>query len=476
MESFTKKIIFQSLIYTVLPKISFVVSIFSLPWISPFLTLRDYGIFGVILSYIIIFQTIISLGQNIVIQNAFFTHKKNYPIVWGRCFGIMIVVSAISSIIFYFVCHFILKNLLGDYSFSVFIFSTIFFLFTPFEVIIQNFYVLNQRPFPYSIGLSISGIVASTISIFLIRYYGFGYLGWVISLSLISLFNFFIFFYNIIYKEKIIPIFYFKKRFFFSAIKTGISLFPHQISLYVLNASDRLLLNYFKIPITNIGFYSQGYSLGSQGNLLVNGVFQSFSRNLQDNFRGDDKKNVVFIRRYLVIIPLVISMILFFISLWLKQAFFILFKNPDLNKSYPIAIIILCSTMYLSVYSFFAYPLSIKNKAFSISKISLLAALINVVGNYIFIPKYGINASLFFTYLSYLILGFAGILSSENRQFLNQYINIYKLCISIFLLNIFLLFISYSIMEYSFIFKFVATIFFAIGTYVFFRIFNKITQ
>lgn len=179
MSSFKSKILLDSIIYTVLPKISYIIAIVSLPWISPYISLKDYGIFGILISYITIFQTIISIGQNIVIQNAYFTHGDKFNLVWGRSFAIMIITALFSSLFFGLTSFFFLKTLLLDRLLIVIILASFFFIFTPFDVISQNYFVLKQKPFQYSIGLSISGFFGSIISILSIRYYHFGYLGWI---------------------------------------------------------------------------------------------------------------------------------------------------------------------------------------------------------------------------------------------------------------------------------------------------------
>ena len=114
--------------------------------------------------------------------------------------------------------------------------------------------------------------------------------------------------------------------------------------------------------------------------------------------------------------------------------------------------------MFWSLYGFFTYPLSISNNTFSISKITIFAATINIIGNLIFIPFYGIWGSLIVTYISYFVFGFAGLLNIENRNFLKKYINITKVCFYSFLLNITFLIISYSARDISIFYKLLITV------------------
>lgn len=431
-----KKIFLDTIIYTLLPKISFFASIVILPWISPYLTLMDYGCYGLIMSYVAVLQVVITLGQNIVLQNSFFTHGKNFYLIWRRCFLLMIIMGVLCSLFFGIITNTLLEGQLGENRHAVFFLVSMYLILSPIETLAVNYYVLNEKSLAYSLGAALSGMISVVTSFFAIKYFRLGYIGWIAALSIGMLVNFLYYFRRLIIKEKIIPPYLVKRTFLKRALVVGVPLTPHQLSLYILGVSDRLLLEYFKVGIAKIGFYSQGYNMGSQGGIIVNGVFQALSRQIQEGFRSDEYFQRLKIRKMLILIPMALSLTFFLGSLWMKEIFLILFKNPELNKAYPIAIIVLSSYMYFSLYTFFSYPLSIKNRTFSISKISLTAAIVNIVGNIILIPYYGIWAALGVTYFSYIIFGLGGLLDKENRIFLQKYINISALSFMLCLVNV----------------------------------------
>jgi O-antigen/teichoic acid export membrane protein len=109
--------------------------------------------------------------------------------------------------------------------------------------------------------------------------------------------------------------------------------------------------------------------------------------------------------------------------------------------------------MFWSIYCFFTYPLSIKSQTFSISKISLLAAGVNIIGNIILIPYFGIWAALGTTYFSYLVFGVAGLFNRENRTFLNRFVNVKQLCFVLLLLNLSLFCLAFYSKDFNWIFK-----------------------
>jgi O-antigen/teichoic acid export membrane protein len=168
-----------------------------------------------------------------------------------------------------------------------------------------------------------------------------------------------------------------------------------------------------------------------------------------------------------------ISFILFLTSLWSKEMFLVLFDNVQLQQSYSVTIVVLCSYMFWGMYAFFVYPLSISNNTFAISKITILAALINLFGNIVFIPYFGFWGSLFVTYVSYFVFGFSGLLYKENRIFFEKYVNITKLCLISFSINIFLFAFSYLSRDLDIYFKFIISIFSVISFIIFVRFKNK---
>jgi len=448
-----KKIFIDSLIYTILPKVSFIAALLILPWITPYLTLKDYGIYGLLMAYITIFQIVMILGQNILLQNSFFTHPDKYKLVWRRSFAIMTLAGLTSCIIFGLILYFTLLDQLRDNGLKVFIMVSIYLILSPIDTIIVNYYVLKEKPLPYAYGAALTGLTTSLVTLITIKYLKYGYMGWIISLPMAVVMSYLYYFKRVFILEKIIPEFRFNKRFLKKALRIGLPLTPHQLSLYILGISDRLLLEYFKVPIKSLGYYSQGYNMGSQGNIVTNGVFQALSKKIQEGFRGTDESNRIFIRKAIIIVPIIISIIFFLGSLWMKEVFFILFRNPELRQAYPISIVVICSYMFWSIYTFFTYPLSIKNDTLSVSKISVTAALFNIIGNIILIPYYGIWAALGVTYLSYIIFGFAGLLNKQNRAFLNTYINISKASLYLFFLNVFLFAMAYLSKDLNFLYK-----------------------
>lgn len=404
------KIFSDTLIYTVLPKLPVIASFVTLPIITPYLTLSDYGKFGLITAYLAVFTMIVVLGQAVVLQNSFFVYKKNYVRIWRRVHGLMVIAALAMTVCFSLLIYLTLFN---EFSVDFFLVSGLCFLVlivTPIETIAQVYYVLNEKPYPMAIRSIILGFVSALLLVVTMRYYKLGYLGWVISGGFTSLFTLVFYGYPLIYKEKIYPILNFNKRHVKRFLKVGIPLLPHNLALYIFNSSDRLILSWFKIDVKQIGIYSQGYNLGANGMVLITGIFSALAKTLQNLYRDPTEENILRLRKLFYAISFSVSFLCFLGALWMKEVYFVFFRNPDLQGGYIVAGTILMSYIYMPLYQYASYPLSIKGKTALISKISLSAALINIILNIIMIPFIGYWAAVISTYISFMLFGMACLL------------------------------------------------------------------
>lgn len=450
MDISKRKIFKDTLIYTILPKIYVFANLLVTPIISPYLSLNDFGIYGLIMAYLNVFQIVINLGQNVVMQNAFFEYRKNYILIWRRSFGLMILAGVLFAGVFSGIIFLTLAPKLGGNAWLVCALCSFYLIFSPIETIAVNYYVLHERSFPYAICSTIVGSVSVLINLVAIRYFHLGYLGWIIVMPVSTVVMYLYYSRRFFVKEKIFPVFRLSASFLKKDLKVGAPLIPHQLSLYILGTSDRLLLEYFGVSTAQIGFYSQGYNLASYGNVFVSGIFQAVARKLQEGFRGEEERHRRFIRKSMLTICALTGGVLFLAALWMKEIFRFLYRKPELQQAYPVAILVTCSYMFWTIYTFFVYPLSIRNKTLSISRISVLAAVFNVVLNILLIPRYGIWAALGATYVSYMFFGFGGVFSRENRLFMSKYVNILRFTVGMTLYNILLTIVAYFCRDYSF--------------------------
>jgi O-antigen/teichoic acid export membrane protein len=269
----------------------------------------------------------------------------------------MTISGGFISVIFMLILHFILPPDQIDKYWSIVLLITIYLILSPLETITTTYYTLKGNALPLVIRTFCSGILVAIVNIYTIKYLHMGYVGWLIGSAIASIFLLLSCIYPFWIKRKIFPSFKFNVRKHWKTLKVGFLVIPHNISMYIFNTSDRVLLNVFKVSTNSIGLYSQGYNIGSYGSYLITGVFSALTPQIQSAYREGRKKDLRFL---FMGIQLLLSSILFVIALWIKEAFLLLFKTPELQNGNSVAVIILCAYKFLPMYAFVTIHLFIK--------------------------------------------------------------------------------------------------------------------
>lgn len=209
-----------------------------------------------------------------------------------------------------------------------------------------------------------------------------------------------IYIYNIVKGKKLL-----KGEYLTFAIVFNVPLLPHYLSMYILQQSDKIMIQKL-LGFSYVGLYSVAYSFATAVNILTNSITQSLTPWVYTKLK-EKKLNLINIRLTKLFIYSGILILLFILL------------APDLmnimvSKQYHNAIFLIIpvslSVMLTLIYGFFAtiefyYD---KNKFSMI--ISGIAAITNIILNWLFIPKYGYIFAGYSTLVCYMILMLGHIL------------------------------------------------------------------
>lgn len=188
----------------------------------------------------------------------------------------------------------------------------------------------------------------------------------------------------------------FKKILIFSTL-----LIPHGIAQWIISGSDRLIIKYV-LNDFELGKYSLAYSLAMVLMVVNSGLALTIPNFLLKNYEAwmSENKKVKILFLY-SITAIFINFTLVFSMDFFGQYIPLLSKVDIHIKG---IMIWLSSGMYLmGVYFFYANVLFYHRKSKAISFMTIVAALINIVGTYIFVNKIGIYGAAIITFVSYLI-------------------------------------------------------------------------
>ena len=397
-----------------------------LPVLTIYLTPKDFGLTGLLAAYIGSLGALKELGLTFVFSTSFFKFKTRFKFIWKRLYGFLsiwsIFLSGISALIIWNILP-ESENAIRPY--VVFLYCIPIAFFDVTISLGNRFFQISQRPVQ-SISISIiSGLLGVLINYYTIKVLRLGYFGGIISLCSVSFVSFlsYILYFNI--KEKIYPVYNFNLRWLWKYLVIAIPFIPHYYTKYVLDSSDRIILNFYNVSIEEIGLYSLAYNFGAYFSILGMAIgtavgpfhFELFAKkNMESEFKA---RNITFVTQGAMLF------LGFLICLWFKEGIDFLIKNEDLKKAYGISIVVLLSYSYLPTYFAVANKLQFVGKTAVFWKITVMAIILNIILNMIFIPIWGIWAATFSTLIAMIYSGFIGFLFKEFKQ--NNVVNYYPL-------------------------------------------------
>lgn len=418
-----KKLLSNSLIYGLAPQVSKIAGIFALPVITKDLTATDFGIWGIVMAYIGSLQALNMLGMGVVLSNAFFKMPCQYKWLWRQIYGFLsiwiIPFSALVGVILYL----IMPIEIGDNAIaliSLLLLPNI--IFGPTTLLGTFYYQLGQNPTPIAIRTAVFGLLTITLNLYTISYLKMGYMGWAWSSFVVTLLMNFSYWVPLNLWLGYTPIFNFKWRTIRNSFEIGVPTIPHQYSGFLLNSSDRIVLDQLNTSTSNLGEYNLASQFGNYFQQLFGAANQAVSPMMLKSYKNKndlEARNLIFVLQILGLAGT------FFFCLWSKEIFFLLIKNKTLSQTYPLAIIIIMAHNYRPMYIGAMNKLFYLEKTALLWRVSFIAGASNLLLNFIFVPLFGFAAAAYTTFGSLMYLGFSGFFIKKIREV--QEVNYYPI-------------------------------------------------
>ncbi len=406
---FLKKLFSHSLIYALGPQIPKIAAIFVLPLITRYLTSEDYGIYGVLTSYIGILTGVADLGFSVILVNSFYQYPKRWPIIWKQLHFYLICWSLIYSLLMALTLLITIPTNQGHQTLNIILLVCLPSLFFNSTIVLASrYYQFAQKPLYIAMTSAIVGVVAIFLNLYTIAYLKMGYMGWFLSTALATCVQFTLFVYPVFFKYKLGPIISFRKLFLLKHLKVSLPTIPHNYSSYLLNSSDRIVMDNLKVRIGEIGKFNLAYTFGNYFEFFGNAIGMAIGPFYTGIIaKGTDKseRDYHFVTHWLQYSFLLAGILL---SLWSKELMDMLIKNDELRNVYPLTIIIIMGYVCRPYYWAIITRLQFKEQTKQLWKISFIAGVLNVVLNLIFVPIYGIMAAAVTTFAALLYMGFSG--------------------------------------------------------------------
>lgn len=455
-----------SAIYGIAPFIPKILTIFLLPILTKYLTSTDYGIIGTITSITFAVQALQDLGLKTLLPNYFYKCRGQYKVMWREVYGFlsiwMILYALIQGVLLFF---FIPAEAISNRWTIIILsnFSTVFF--GPTAIIGQMYYQLNLRPAPVAVRAVFSGVTTILVNLICVVVFRWGYLGayvgsfagtFLVNLSYWSVVN---------RKLGLSPIYKFKWRSIRQWLKISIPTIPHYYAVYLMHSSNVVAMNTYHKPQSEIGQLTMAQNMSNMFETVLNAINQVWSpmayRYIRDN-------NVKEMKRLLYAYIIAAFSMTFIYSLWAREIYGLLIKNPEIAATYKYSIILIMALNYRPIYVYFCNYLFYHEKTVQLLKITFVSGLICCAIYFSLIPFWGIYAALIGFYVGCIYFGYSGYLNKYYKEK-----TIFKLKWQRWLvIQLLLTAISYYCVDFHYLSKIIITIVFLIVMLLLFN--NKV--
>jgi len=401
----------------------------TIPIFTHLLEPKDYGVIAIYSAVINIFVVFMGLNLHTSVARRFHEKENNFNEFLG------------SNILFIGILNVFLVSLLYANKEAISTFFTInsdvFFIaviVSSLSVFLQihlSYLQTSQQSKKYAITMVIRNVFLITGAIFWIYFLKDDkYLGKVYSELVVMIFVFLFVFYDILKISK----FTFKKEYIKYSLLYGGLLIPHSLAGLILLQADRIIINQVSGSYQT-GLYSFAFNVGMIMSVVVTSfnsawlpIFYKHLKNTSyDNIQNEINKYVK-----------IIFTITFVLSLFSKEIVMIM-ADKKYYDSLKIVPIIIVSFAVVYIYTIYANYAFYKKKAVLISLFTVIAGIVNIILNYLYIPIYGYVAAAWSTLFSYIILL---LLHYLNARFIlkEQVIKLSSIIIQFILISLLIIF------------------------------------
>ena len=408
-----KKLVSHTAVYGLAPHVSKIASFFVLPIITQHLTAVDYGVFGVITAAIGLISVLASLGLRVVLVNSFFKSPNHYKWLWRQVYGFLILWSLPYIVLMTILIYFIIPEEAKMNVWPIIFLNLIpIVFFGQTSTLAMTYYQMCKKPAPIAIRVIVFGILSVFLNWYTIAELKLGYMGWFWSAFIASMLMNISYWIPLNYKIGITPIFNFKWRLITQSLKVALPTVPHYYSGYLLNTSDKLIMEFLRVDATSIGKYNVAYTFGNYFNSLGTASGFAVGPLLNECYK---KGNEVKARALIFIQQIAFFVLTFLICLWMKELFVFFIRNDELNKMYGLGVVIVMGYNYRPMYFGANAKLMYLEKTNLLWRVSFIAGVGNVILNLVLIPLFGFQAAAYTTFVSLMYIGYAGYFFKEFK-------------------------------------------------------------
>jgi O-antigen/teichoic acid export membrane protein len=403
-----------------------VVNFLLLPLYTKYLTSFDYGIAGIVYSYVGLLGGLGDLGLSIRFSITFFKYPDSWQNRWPVLTGILFWWSILFSFLQLLVLWVLLPDEMGAAKWTVILLNfASYLLFSSWNTLCTNLLQFKQQSLVVTIVNVCIGVAAVALNYLFLIYLRLGFIGWFYTTFITTCIQGLFSLYWLFVRSRIKIDFFVRAR---SALKILVITFPlvfHSYASYLLDSSDRVVLTYLKVPVSRIGLYNFAYIFATYFDFITTAVGIASGPLIAKNFysklpeRYQNNKNLI------VFFLLIFLVLAFTIAMLISDFLHMFIRNRDFwNCNYLVCILVF-AYCYKPLYWYVNTVLSYNNKTGTLWMMTFTAGVINIILNLVFIPFIGVYACALSTLVCLLFMPVLGSFFRNFKTYNKEHFNFY---------------------------------------------------
>ena len=408
--------------------IPFILAFAFVPILTRLISPEEYGIFTLILTFNLIMITLVTgwLCPSAIRFYAEYNMAQRENVYFSSFFFCLIFQVAIVSILYFFIIYMYGDN--SNINVTILLLGMASFISMAINEGTVNLFRPSREIKSYSFYLIVTHFLQFTLSIGVLLIFDNGikglFSGYCLGYGIVVPFMMFQ-----IMRGREIAFGNVSKKTISSFASYGIPLVASNVFWWILNFSDRYLINLF-MGKSYTGIYAANYDLIDKSirNIGVFFIFVASPIIMHAWATKGQKETQQLLKNVLKYLLLCMLPIVAFVSIDYR-----LIARILLNENYYSGIVILpivsFAAMAFSLQQFFQYPYLLKKNTRSILLFTAISAALNLGLNVIFIPEWGIKGAAVATLISSFLLW--GMMATYSRKYLTGIVLVNPVIISI---------------------------------------------
>ena len=199
------------------------------------------------------------------------------------------------------------------------------------------------------------------------------------------------------------------------ALGMAIPLLPHYLSGMILNKGDQIMISKM-VSTSAVAFYSVAYNIGMLVQIFTNAISNSFTPWIYQRIKADKYEKIPETINFLMLLVAAISLGLMLLS----PELVLLFGSSGYASAAYVIPPVAASVFFIFLYNILATPQFYFEKTSFLMVSSILAAVVNLGLNYIFVKQYGYVAAGYTTLVCYVLysIGHAIVSCKVMKKFI----------------------------------------------------------